>query len=65
MRYVDDCFVITSCKEKNKVLFQELNEANETIKFTNECEANNQVIFMDVLAVKDGQFKTRVYRKPT
>ena len=66
MRYVNDCFVITSCEQDNKLLFQELNEAREAIKFTNECEANNQLAFLDVLVVKqDDQFKTKAYRKPT
>ena len=42
MRYVDDCFVIKSYEEDNEILFQQLNEAHEAIKFTNECEANSQ-----------------------
>ena len=51
--------------EENKLLFQKLNEAHKAIKFTNECEANNQLSFLDVLVVKqEGIFKTKVYRKP-
>ena len=66
MRYVDDCFVIKSYEEDNEILFQQLNEAHEAIKFTNECEANSQLVFLDVLVVKqDGKFKTNVYSKPT
>lgn len=66
MRYVDNSFVITSCKEEKKLLTQELNEAHEAIKFTNECKVNNLLVFLDVIVVKqNSQFKIRVYKKPT
>ena len=66
MRYVDDCFVLISCEEQNKLLFQGLNEGQEAIMFTNECVAYNQLTFLELLIVKqDGQFKTKAYEKLT
>ena len=65
-RYVDDCFVLTTNEEENSLLYEELNKAHKFINFTKECEANNQLAFLDVLVEKrDGKFITKVYRKPT
>ena len=66
MRYVDDCFIITTSEEENNLLFIELNKAHQSIKFTKESETSNQLSFLDVLIVKkDRKFTTKVYRKPT
>lgn len=52
IRYVDDCFIITTSEEENNLLFLELNEAHQSIKFTKESETSNQLAFLDVLIVK-------------
>ena len=66
MRYVDDCFVLTTNEEEHSLLFEEINKAHKSTNSTKECEANNQLTFLDVLVEKrDGKFITKVYGKPT
>ena len=61
MRYVDDCFVLTTNEEEHSLLFEELNKPHKSINFTKECEANNQLAFVDVLVEKkDGKFITKI-----
>ena len=63
LRYVDDCFVLTTNEKEHSLLFEELNKAHKSIK---ECEVDNQLAFLDVLVEKrDGKFITKIYRKPT
>ena len=71
-RYVDDTFTIVKRKHSQEFT-DHLNSIDDNIKWTTEIEAEvaedsgRSLPFLDVLmtSLKDGSFKTTVFRKPT
>ena len=66
-RYVDDMFVIwPNGQDKLEGFHQHLNSQYPQIKFTMEREEDNKISFLDVAVTrKNGNFTTKVFRKPT
>lgn len=64
-RYVDDVLAVVEAESVDTVL-QELNLANEAIKFTCEIETGGKLPFLDVLVIRnEKKLEFDVYRKPT
>ena len=66
VRYVDDCFIISNSEKVSSLLFDKFISIDNSIKFTEENEKDNQLSFLDVLIKrKHDKFITSVFRKPT
>jgi hypothetical protein len=67
LRYVDETFVVWTHGPAGLQQFpHHINSVRPTVKFTMEVEANNTLLFLDVLVMKRGpKLTTKVYRKPT
>ena len=66
-RYVDDTFVVQQ-KSHKVVFFQHINTVDTSIQFTvEEAGPDGSIPFLDILVTSqsDGNFTTKVYRKPT
>jgi len=65
-RYVDDVYAVIKSSSKQDILAS-LNGFHPNIQFTCESEQDNQLPFLDVLAIRkdDGSIRRRVYRKST
>jgi len=64
-RYVDDCWAVIRA-DYFEDMFTQMNKQHGNIKFTKEHAKNNQLGFLDALAVCKGrEVSTTVYRKPT
>ena len=65
-RYVDDVFVLFSSPEHLPLFKTYLNSKHANISFTSECESYNNLSFLDVSVLRNGnQFSTSIYRKST
>ena len=66
VRYIDDIFCIWPLQFDVYNFLPILNNLAPTIKFTIECEENNEIPFLDVKVHKNNcGFEFSVYRKPT
>ncbi|CAC5379815.1 Toll-like receptor 4 [Mytilus coruscus] len=65
-RYLDDCFILWNHSLDMLIEFKDLlNETNENIQFTMECNSN-QLPFLDILIIKNGtNIETDIFYKPT
>ena len=65
-RYVDDSFLIMTARFVDS-FFEHMNSQDESIKFTIEREEENQLAFLDTLAIRThtGEIQTKVFRKST
>ena len=65
-RYVDDIFAIFASKEEADDFFEKLNSPHSELKFTQENETNESLIFLDVNVIKvNGKIETKWHRKNT
>ena len=65
-RYVDDIFILFSCKEHLQPFVDYMNKQHRCIKFTSETEQNNTFAFLDInITRQNNQLKTSFYRKST
>ena len=65
-RYVDDIFVLFSCKEHVQHFVDYMNKQHKCLKFTSEAQNVNSFLFLNIKITRHNQqFKISVYRKPT
>jgi len=65
LRYVDDIFTVFSANTDHGPFFETLNALHPNIKFTLEI-GDNSLAFLDTqITIRDADFDTWVYRKPT
>ena len=63
-RYVDDIFAVFHSTADRDSFFKILNNEHPNLEFT--METNKNLPFLDVsISVRDGKYRTQVYRKPT
>ena len=63
-RYGDDIFVLIKDKSELEIM-RNLFEAYTVLRFTTECDRDEQLSFLDVIMRKDGnRILTSVYTKP-
>ena len=64
-RYVDDIFAVFQSGTERDEFFKNLNEAHPNLTFTMETSTSS-LPFLDVsITIRDGQYHSSVYRKPT
>lgn len=64
-RYVDDCLIITSENEIQRII-DGLNSFHHKIQFTLETEMNNAINFLDMTLLRiNNSVQTKLYRKET
>jgi len=64
-RYVDDIFVDVHDEQHLQQLRRAM-EDTSVLKYTTKTSVNNRIPFLDIsIEVKNGEFSTTVYRKPT
>ena len=64
-RYVDDIFILVKDESELEIL-KNLFEAHSVLRFTTECDGDEQLLFLDVMMRKDdNRILTFVYAKPT
>ena len=65
-RYVDDIICLFNCESDAGKFYQFLNKQHPNIKFTFEKQFNNQISFLDILIINNGnKFSTTIFRKKT
>ena len=65
-RYINDTFSLFRKAIDFKKFLNYLNSLDLSLKFTNEIETNNFLLFFNILVIKsNNKFITSVYRKPT
>ena len=64
-RYVDDTFALFKCEQDRDNFFAILNAAHPNLQFTMEVSSGSLPFLDSAIAIKDNQFETKVYRKPT
>ena len=64
-RYVDDVFALFKCEEDVNNFFKLLNEAHPNLNFTIETSTTFLPFLDTAVSIKNNQFESWVYRKPT
>ncbi|KAF2344598.1 Reverse transcriptase domain, partial [Trinorchestia longiramus] len=65
-RYIDDTFLLFREKSHATLFLDFINSKHPNIRFTMECENNNELPFLDCLVTRrENKFEVSVYRKNT